>query len=166
MHSRAPAWNGMLNAGRTDAAAKRFGQALDLVGKSSLSDDVKQDTRLADHYNKGRVALAKGDLATAKSEAKAYAEGATSRQNKFRVRQAHEFEGRVALAEKKYDDAIMHLGQANQQDPEVIYLTAQAYEWKGESAKAKELAAKSANANVLPLVSYAFVRAKAKKMAA
>jgi tetratricopeptide (TPR) repeat protein len=158
--------NIMLNAGRTDAAAKRFSQALDLVEKSSLSDDVKQDTRLADHYNRGRVALAKGDLTTAEREAKAYADGAASRQNKFRIRQAHEFEGRLALAEKKYDDAIMHLGQANQQDPEVIYLTAQAYQWKGENAKAKELAAKSANANVLPLVSYAFVRAKAKRMAA
>ena len=53
--------NILLNAGRTDAAAKRFWQALDLVEKSSLSDEVKQDTRLADHYNKGRVALAKGD---------------------------------------------------------------------------------------------------------
>ena len=31
--------------------------------------------------------------------------------------------------------------------------TAQAYQGKGEGAKAKELAAKSANANVLPLVS-------------
>jgi tetratricopeptide (TPR) repeat protein len=158
--------NILLNAGRTDAAAKRFWQALDLVEKSSLSDDVKQDTRLADHYNKGRVALAKGDVTTATTEAKAYAEGAAARQNKFRARQAHEFEGRIALADKQYDAAIMHLGQANQQDPEVIYLTALAYQWKGDGAKAKELAAKAAEANVLPLASYSFVRAKARKMAA
>jgi tetratricopeptide (TPR) repeat protein len=158
--------NILLNAGRTDAAAKRFWQALDLVDKSSLSDDVKQDTRLADHYNKGRVALANGDVTTAKTEAKAYADGAAARQNKFRVRQAHELEGRIALADKQYDDAIMHFGQANQQDPEVVYLTALAYQSKGDGAKAKELAAKAAQANVLPLVSYAFVRAKARKMAA
>ncbi|MGH7511351.1 MAG: tetratricopeptide repeat protein [Gemmatimonadales bacterium] len=156
----------LLNAGRTDQAAKRFSQALDLVEKSSLSDDVKQDTQLADHYNKGRVALAKGDVSTATTEAKAYAEGAAARQNKFRVRQAHEFEGRIALADKQYDDAIMHLGQANLQDPEVVYLTALAYQGKGDGAKGKELAAKAAQANVLPLVSYAFVRAKARKMAA
>src|SRR6476659_10456843 len=116
--------NILLNAGRTDAAAKRFWQALDLVEKSSLSDEVKQDPRLADHYNKGRVALAKGDVATAKTEAKAYADGAAARQNKFRVRQAHEVEGRIALADKQYDAAIMHLGQANQQGPDVIYLNA------------------------------------------
>jgi tetratricopeptide (TPR) repeat protein len=155
--------NILLDAGRTDAAAKRFWQALDLVEKSSLSDDVKQDTRLADHYNKARVALAKGDLATAKTEAGSYADGAAARQNRFRVRQSHELMGSIALGEKQYDDAITHLGQANQQDPQVVYLTALAWAGKGDAAKAKELAAKAANANVLPLVTYAFVRAKAKK---
>ena len=73
---------------------------------------------------------------------------------------------KTALSAKQYDDAIMHLGQASQQDPEVVYLTALAYQGKGDGAKAKELAAKAAQANVLPLVSYAFVRAKARKMAA
>ena len=46
----------------------------------------------------------------------------------------------------------------------MVYLTALAYAGKGDSARAKELAAKAANANVLPLPSYAFVREKAKKM--
>jgi tetratricopeptide (TPR) repeat protein len=154
----------LLDAGRTDAAAKRYRQALDLIEKSSLSDEVKQDTRLADHYNRGRVALAKGDLAAAKAEATAYADGANARQNSFRVRQSHELIGSIALTEKQYDDAIAHLGQANQQDPRVVYLTALAYAGKGDSVKAKQLAAKAANANVLPLASYAFVRDKAKKM--
>jgi tetratricopeptide (TPR) repeat protein len=158
--------NILLNAGRTDAAAKQFQQALGLVETSSLSDQVKQDTRLADHYNKGRVALAKGDVATAKTEAKAYLDGAAERQNKFRTRQAHELEGRIALAEKQYDEAIAHLGQANQQDPEVVYLTALSYQGKGDGAKAKELAVKAADANVLPIITYAFVRGKAKKLSA
>jgi tetratricopeptide (TPR) repeat protein len=156
--------NILLDAGRTDAAAKRFWQALDLVEKSGLSDDVKQDTRLADHYNGGRVALAKGDLATAKAKAKSYAEGAAARQNSFRIRQSHELLGAIALKEEQYDEAIAHLGQANQQNPQVIYWTALAYEGKGDKAKAKEYAGKAASANVLPLVTYAFVRAEAKKM--
>jgi tetratricopeptide (TPR) repeat protein len=158
--------NILLDAGRTDAAARRFRQALDLVEESSLSDDIKLDTRLADHYNKGRVALALGDLATARSEAKAYTDGAAARQNTFRIRQSHELEGRIALAGKQYDEAVMHFGHASQQDPEVIYLIAQTYRWKGNGAKARELAAKAADANVLPLATYAFVRAKAKKLAA
>jgi tetratricopeptide (TPR) repeat protein len=158
--------NILLAAGRTDAAAKKFRQALDDIEQSSLSDDVKQDTKLADHYNQGRVALARGDLAKAKAEAAAYEQGATARSNKFRIRQAHELMGTIALKDKQYDQAIAHLGQGNQQDPQVVYWTALAYQGKGEAAKAKELAAKAAQANVLPLVSYAFVRGKAAKLSA
>jgi tetratricopeptide (TPR) repeat protein len=156
--------NILLNAGRIDEAAKRFWQSLDLVEKSSLSDDVKQDTRLAAHYNDGRVALAKGDLAKAKTESAAYASGAAARNNAFRVRQAHQLAGTIALHEKDYDTAIAELAQANHQDPQVLYTLALAHQGKGDAAKAKELAAEAANANVLPLASYAFVRAKAKKM--
>ena len=157
--------NILLDAGRTDQAAKHFQQALDLVEKSSLSDDLKQDTRLADRYNRGRIALAKGDLATAKTEAAAYLEGAQSRQNPFRIRQGHELTGTIALKEKKYDDAIAHLTQANQQDPQVVYWTALAWKAKGDAAKAKELGAKAAKANLLPLVTYAFIREDARKLA-
>jgi tetratricopeptide (TPR) repeat protein len=157
--------NIQLAAGRTDAAAKQYARALQLIEQSSLSDAVKQDTRLADHYNQARVALAKGDLARAKAEAAAYEAGATSRSNTFRVRQAHELMGSIALTEKQYDQAIAHLGQANQQDPQVLYWTALAHQGKGDRAKAQELAAKAANANVLPLITYAFVREKAAKLA-
>jgi tetratricopeptide (TPR) repeat protein len=157
--------NILLDAGRTAEAANRFRHALDLIERSSLSDDVKQDARLGDRLNRGSVALASGDLATAKSEAAAYAEGARSRQNKLRLQQAHQLEGAIALKERQYDAAIGHLAQANQQDPQVLYLTALAWQGKGDSVKAKELAGRAAHANVLPLVSYAFVRAKAAKLA-
>ena len=154
----------LLNAGRTDAAAKRYWQALDVIEKSSLSDEVKQDTKLADHYNLARVALAKGDLAKAKSEATAYQDGATARKNSFRVRQSHELLGTIALREKRYDEALTHLGEANQQNPQVVYWTALAWQGKGDMGKAKELAAKAAKANVLPLAPYVFIREKAWKL--
>ncbi len=158
--------NILLDAGKADEAAKKFWQALELVEKSSLSADVKEDTKLADHYNKGCVALAKWDLPTAKKESAAYLSGAETRNNKFRIRQAHELAGMIALSEKNYDTAITELGQGNQQDPQVIYSTALGYKGKGDGAKAKEYAAKAANANTLPAVNYAFVRGKAKKMSA
>jgi len=154
----------LLDAGRAAEAAQRYAKALELVERSSLSEDVKQDTRLADHRNLARVALAKGDLATAKGEAKSYTDGAESRQNSFRTRQAHGLAGTIALREKHYDQALAHLGQANQQDPQVLYWTALAWKGKGDAAKAKELAARAANANILPLATYAFIRAEAKKM--
>ena len=154
----------LLDAGRTDAAAGRYRQALELVEKSGLSDEVKQDTRLADHYNRARIALAKGDLATARSEAGLYTDGAEARQNRFRIRQSHELAGSIALREKQYDQALAHLDQANQQDPQVVYWSALAWQGKGDAGKAKELAARAAKANVLPLMTYAFVREKARKL--
>jgi len=156
--------NILLDARRIDAAERQFGRSLDLVERSSLADDAKQDTRLAAIYNRGRIALARGDLAAARGAAQAYSKGAEERHNLFRVRQAHELTGLVALAEQEYDQAISHLGQANQQDPAVLYSTALAWKAKGDGAKARELAARAANANVLPLVSYAFVREEARRM--
>jgi tetratricopeptide (TPR) repeat protein len=154
----------LLNAGRPDDAAKRYTRALRLVEESGLSQDVKQDARLVDHYNRARVALAKGDLATAKTEAQSYTEGASSRQNIFRLRQAHGLSGTIALKEKQFDTALTHFGEANQQDPQVLYWTALAWQGKGDTARAKEFAARAANANILPLATYAFVREKAKKI--
>jgi tetratricopeptide (TPR) repeat protein len=156
--------NILLDAGRTDQAARRFRQSLELIEKSSLSDEVKSDARLGDRYNRARVALAGGDVATAKTEAAAYLQGAEARQNRFRVRQAHELAGSIALAEKKYDEAIAHLEQANQQNPQVIYWTALAHKGKGDAGKARELGAKAAKANVLPNINYAFVRKEAGRL--
>jgi hypothetical protein len=70
----------------------------------------------------------------------------------------------IALQERNFDQAAGELAQADQQDPYVLYLTAVAYQAKGDSTKAKDLAAKSANMNTLPTLNYAFIRAKAKQM--
>jgi tetratricopeptide (TPR) repeat protein len=155
----------LLESGKPDAAAKRYQQALDLLSKSSLSQDVKDDAKVGDHYNLGRVALKRGDLGAASQHAEAYMKGATDRKNDFRIRQAHQLFGMIALQGKKYDEAVSHLGEANQQDPYVIYTAALAYQGKGDSAKAKETAARAAGMNIIPTLNYAFVRTKAKRMA-
>jgi tetratricopeptide (TPR) repeat protein len=152
----------LLNAGRADEARKRYDESLALITKSSFPAEVKEDATLADHYNKARVALAKNDLGTAKSEAADYMKGAEAKQNDFRVRQAHVLAGLIAQQEKRFDDAIAELGKANQQDPYVIYLTALAYRGKGDAAKAKELSQQAATSYTLPTLNYAFVRSKAK----
>ncbi len=46
----------------------------------------------------------------------------------------------------------------------MVYWTAQAWRGKGEGAKAKEYAARAAEAHVLPLAAYAFIRKEAKAM--
>jgi tetratricopeptide (TPR) repeat protein len=156
----------LLNAGKPDEARKRYEQALSLQEKSGLSSEVKEDAKLAHHFNLGRVALKKNDLATAKTEAAAYLSGATDKKNPARIRQAHQFAGMIALKEKKFDDAISHLGQADQQNPYVVYKIAVAYQGKGDQAKATEMFKQAAESYNLPTLDYAFIRAKAKEPAA
>jgi len=155
----------LLNAGKPDEARKRYDQALSLQDKSSLSSEVKEDANLAHHYDLGRVALAKNDLATAKSEAAEYLRGAEAKQNDFRIRQAHELAGVIATKEKNFDQAISELEKANQQDPYVIYESAVAYAGKGDQAKAKEAYKQAAEMYILPTINYALIRVKAGKQA-
>lgn len=81
------------------------------------------------------------------------------------MRNAHELDGIIALAEKDYDRAITELLQANQQNPQDLYRLCQAYKAKGDAGRAKEYCAKAANFNSLPQLNYAFVRIKAKAAA-
>lgn len=155
----------LLNSGKPDEATKRYDQALSLQDKSSLSSEVKEDAKLAHHYNLGRVALAKNDLATAKSHAEQYLKGAEAKQNGFRIRQAHELAGQIAVKEKNFDQAVSELEKANQQDPYVVYQIALAYAGKGDQAKAKEAYKRSAEMYILPTINYALIRAKAGKQA-
>jgi tetratricopeptide (TPR) repeat protein len=156
----------LLNAGKPDEARKRYEQALSLVEKSGLSSEVKEDAKLARHYNLGRVALKKNDLATAKAEAASYLSGATAKNNDSRVRQAHQLAGMIALKEEKFDQAIAELRQANQQDPYVLYKIAVAFQGKGDTAKANQMFKQAAESYTLPTLNYAFIRAKAKEQAA
>jgi tetratricopeptide (TPR) repeat protein len=155
----------LLAAGKPDEAAKRFQQARDLQVNSSLPQEAKDDAALGYHYDLARVALAKQDLTKAKSEASEYLKGAEVKKNDFRIRQGHELAGTVALAEKNYDEAIKQLKQANQQDPYVLFLLAQAYQGKGDTAKATETFKQAAESYTLPTLNYALIRAKAKQQA-
>jgi tetratricopeptide (TPR) repeat protein len=155
----------LLAAGKPDEAAKRFQQARDLQVNSSLPQETKDDAELGYHYDLARVALAKQDLAKAKSQAAEYLKGAQAKKNDFRIRQAHELAGTVALADKNFDEAIKELQQANQQDPYVLYVLAQAYQGKGDTAKATETFKAAAESYTLPTLNYALIRAKAKQQA-
>ena len=156
----------LINAGRPDAAAKRFEEALSLVAKSSRSQEVKDNAALGHHYNLGLVALAKKDLASAKTHAAAYLEGAKAKDNDVQIREAHKLAGKIAKAEKNYDQAIAELAQASQLDPTVLYATGSAYEGKGDQAKAAEFRRQATELYTLPTLNHAFVRAKARKAVA
>ncbi len=155
--------NILLEMGKPDDAQKAYEEALKTTADSSLSQPVKDNTALFHHYNLARVAIAKKDLAKAKTETETFRQGSEAAKNANQVKLAHELSGRIALEEKNYDNAITELGQANQQNPAVLYLLGQAYQGKGDEAKAKASFTKAAKFNSLPLLNYAFVRSKAEK---
>jgi tetratricopeptide (TPR) repeat protein len=155
--------NILLEMGRFDDAKKAYEQSLKTTTDSNLSQDNKNNAALFHHYNLARVAIAKKDLATAKTETETFRKGAEAAKNANQVKQAHELAGRIALEEKNYDTAIAELGQANQQNPEVLYLLGLSYKGKGDAAKAKESFTKAAKFNSLPQLNYAFVRSKAER---
>jgi tetratricopeptide (TPR) repeat protein len=148
-----------------DVAAQQFDRSLQMVESSSLSQEIKDNAKLLHHYNLCALAIGKMDYATAKTHAEEYRQGAEASKNPAQLKLAHELAGRIALAQKNYDDAITELEQANQQDPRNLYRLGQAYQAKGDKDKAQKFFAEAAGFNSLPALNYAFVRTKAQKMA-
>jgi tetratricopeptide (TPR) repeat protein len=156
--------NIMLEMGKYDEAKALYERALKMTEDSSLSQEIKDNTKLFQHYNLARVALGKKDFATAKTEAEAFRKGTEAAKNPAQTRQVHELIGMIALEEKDYDKAVSELQQANQQNPYDLYRLCQAYQGKGDLNQAKDSCKKAANFNSLPQLNYAFIRTKAAKV--
>ena len=155
--------NILLEMGKVDEAQKAYEAALKLNSESNVSQDIKDNAALFHHYNLARIAIARKDLAAAKSETDIFQKGAEQKKNSFLIKQGHELLGRIALQEKNYDTAIAELNQSNQQNPGSLFLLGEAYKGKGDADKAKDFFTKAAKFNSLPQLNYAFVRNKAEK---
>lgn len=155
--------NILLEMAKYDEAKAQYEKLLKMTQDSGLSQTIKDNAALFNHYNLARVAVGKKDSETAKSEAEAFWKGTEEKKNAAQLRQAHQLRGLLALAAKDYDQAVDELKQANQQNPYDLYRLCQAYSAKGDGASAKEACAKAANFNSLPAIQYAFVRMKAAK---
>lgn len=155
--------NILLEMGKYDEAKAQFEKGLKMTEDSNLSQDIKNNARLFQHYNMARVALGKKDFAAAKTESEAFSKGTEAAKNPLQVKQAHQLAGMIALEEKDYDKAVSELQQANQQNPYDLYRLCQAYQGKGDSGQAKDFCKKAAEFNSLPAINYAFIRMKAIK---
>ena len=145
-------------------AKQHFERSLELTEGSGLSSEIKNNAKLGHHFNLTAIAIGNKDYVAAKSHAAEYRAGAEASKNSAQIKLAHELAGRIALAEKDYDTAIAELDQANQQDPANLLRLGQAYQAKGDSAKAQDYFSRVAAFNSLPQLNYAFVRTKAQKM--
>lgn len=154
--------NILLDTGNAAGAKTAFENARKIIEGSNLSQEIKENNRRATHFNLARAAVARKDFAAAKTEAEEFRKAAEATKNPVQIRLAHELAGIIALAERDYDRALSELQQANQQNPQNLYRMCQAYEGKGDAAKAKELCKQAAEFHSLPQVNYAVVRTKAK----
>ena len=154
----------LLEMGNDKDALMNFQKAVDVFNSSASSQALKDNVKLGLVYNEGNVALEKKDLKTAASKADQFMKGVKAINNINQIRLAHQLNGMVALAQKKADDCLSELEQANQQNTYNFYRMAQAYQLKGDKEKAKEYCEKVLNFNPLPNINTAFARYKAKKM--
>ena len=115
--------NLLLGAGKPAEAAQKFEESLKLVDRSKASDAVKEAAHRNHLFDMGRVAVLKGDLATARATATKYAAAVDAKKVPFELRQAHELAGLVAVHAKEWDAALAELGKAGTQNPRVTYLT-------------------------------------------
>ena len=155
--------NILLEAGRVDAAEASFRDGLATMDKADVAAQVKEAAHRQALFDEARVALARNDVASARAKASDYTKAVAARSIPFEVRQGHELQGRIALAEKSYAAAAGELRQANQQDPRVLYLTAMALQAEGDLAAARQLGDQAADFNGLSNT-YGYVRGKARAM--
>ena len=148
-----------------EEARQQFDRSFQMIQSSNLSQEIKDNARLLHEYNLAGIAIGVKDYAAAKTHAAEFRKSAEASTNPLQVQQAHQLAGRFALAQKDYSTAIAELQQANQQNPQDLFRLYQAYQGKGDNAKAQEFCAKAAGFNSLPQLPYAFIRMKAQKVA-
>ena len=151
---------------RYNEAQRRFDRSFQMIQASSLSQEIKDNAKLQHELNLGTIAVGQKDFAAAKAHAEDFRKGAEATKNSVQIRQSHGLAGRIALGEKDYATAIAEFEQANLQNPDNLYRLSQAYQAKGDAAKAQDYLTKAANFNSVPMLNYAFVRLKARKLVA
>lgn len=158
--------NILMQMSKFDLAKQQFDHSLQLMEASNVSQEAKDNARLMHWFDLTGVAIGKKDYTSAKIHSEQFRQGAEASKNSLQIMQLHELAGRIALAEKNYDNAIAELEQSNLQNPYNLYRLAQAYQAKGYNAKAKLFYTQAAEFNSLPALNYAYIRIKAQKLAA
>jgi tetratricopeptide (TPR) repeat protein len=153
----------LLRAGRGDQAIEKYEASIDMMLASDATDDVKKATERNILFDLARVALWKGNLEDASVLASDYGEAVAEHYIRFEVRQSHELDGMVALAEGNIATAFEELAQANQQNPQVLLLTARAHAAAKDSEAARQVCQQVIDFNQLNF-NLAYVRITARQM--
>ena len=107
----------LLEAGKTKDAQAMYEKSVAMREEADIPDNAKAQVKRDRFSNGARVALGKRDFSAAKQQANSYGELADSTGNPNQIRLYHELLGMIALAEKKFDEAVEELEQANLLNP-------------------------------------------------
>ena len=154
----------LYESGKYKEALEKFQQSVEEFNKSTSSQALKDNVKLGNLYNEGIIALKMNDFKTAAEKADQFMAGVKAINNSNQIRQANQLLGMIALEQKKPDDCLSYLKDANQQNPYNFYYIGKAYELKGDKQKAKEYYDKVMNFNALPGFNTAYARYSAKTM--
>lgn len=150
----------LLEGGEPDAALARYDASVAAMDASDASSGAKEAAHRNHLYDTARVALTRMDVAAAAAAASRYRAEAEAAKVPFEVRRAHELAGLVAAAKGEHAAAVAELGQADQQDPRVLFELGQSYAAVGRADDARKAFLRAADFNGLAF-NYAFVRTKA-----
>jgi len=154
----------LLEAGEVDAAEERFEQALEVVLASDHAEARKESWKLAHVGREGWIALARGDLATARAQAEKLRRAVEGREDLwFFTEGAHELAGAADLAEQNWDRALEELRQADTGDAYNMYRRALAWRGKGDEDQYRKMLRYVTEYRGVLNLRYAFVRRKAQR---
>ena len=137
-------------------------RARKLMEESNASQDLKQSMREQFLVMEFDVARRQNRFEKAKEKAEEFHKVVLLKNDPYYTMQYQQLIGSIALAEKRYDDAIQELEKPSRRNCYVLYYMGEAYAAKGENTKAKELFSKVANFNEYNW-GFAFLRAMALK---
>jgi len=153
----------LLEMGRVDEAQARFDTSVALMRGSGLAKEVIDNAVRAHRYNTAKVALAKGDMETARVQWDAFRIEVEALKNPNQLRLSSELAGLIALASRDYDTALREFGHASQLDPYNLYRTALAYLGKGVKESARAWFRRVDSFNPINNLNHAFVRSRARE---
>ncbi len=151
-------------AGQYDAAEAHYAAALAVVEASDREEDVKDGWRRGDLYNRGTLAVARGDVAGARELATQLRSESRAINNLFGERLSYQLEGMIELSVEDGDAASQALAQANQQNPQNLYRQALAAQLRGDRQATAQWLQRTLDNNPLNNLNDSLVRARARQM--
>jgi tetratricopeptide (TPR) repeat protein len=156
----------LVRLGRFDEAKAKLDKALELIDNSQSFERLKRNAHTDTYLWHAVIYVWQGKLAEARQQTDAYLREVDPDKDAARIRGAYSIMGTISIGEKDYDRAIAELDQADPNQPFTTYYLAEAYEGKGDNAKAASLYKELAQSYQLNSVNYALVRREATAKAA